>query len=154
MRDITWVAVDPSAKRMCLQKVRPKTQQYPSRCRNIADPPWPCPSPAPRAIRRPSQRSAPSGSRLPAGRLCASRAGAGRQNARKLALPRGSWELSMEDPTTPLDTPEVVGGLKTRLFEGPKSIGSLWVRKIRVRKPGPSMGFLVRLLSVARRDCV
>ena len=35
--------------------------------------------------------------------------------------------LSMEDPTPPLDTPEVVGGLKTRLFEGPKSLGSLWV---------------------------
>ena len=29
---------------------------------------------------------------------------------------------SMEDPTPPLDTPEVVGGLKTRLFQGPKSI--------------------------------
>ena len=28
--------------------------------------------------------------------------------------------LSMEDPTPPLDTPEVVGVLKTRLFEGPK----------------------------------
>ena len=34
--------------------------------------------------------------------------------------------LSTEDPTPPLDTPEAVGGLKTRLFEGPKSIGSLW----------------------------
>ena len=44
--------------------------------------------------------------------------------------------LSMEDPTTPLDTPEVVGGLKTRLFEGPKSTGSLWV----VRKGGESLG--------------
>ena len=35
--------------------------------------------------------------------------------------------LSTEDPAPPLDTPEAVGGLKTRLFEGPKSIGSLWV---------------------------
>ena len=26
-----------------------------------------------------------------------------------------------------LDTPEVFGGLKTWLFEGPKYIGSLWV---------------------------
>ena len=34
--------------------------------------------------------------------------------------------LSMEDPTPPLDTPEVVGGLKTRLVEGAKSIGRLW----------------------------
>ena len=32
----------------------------------------------------------------------------------------------MEDPTPPLDTPEVVGGLKARVFEGTKSIGSLW----------------------------
>ena len=30
--------------------------------------------------------------------------------------------LSMENPTPPLDTPEVFGGLKTRLFEGPKLI--------------------------------
>ena len=37
--------------------------------------------------------------------------------------------LSMEDPTPTLHTLEVVGGLKTRLFEGPKSIGSLWVFK-------------------------
>ena len=37
--------------------------------------------------------------------------------------------LSMEDPTPPLDTPEVFGGLKTRLFEGPKLIGSVWVGK-------------------------
>ena len=29
--------------------------------------------------------------------------------------------LSVEDATTPLDTPEVVGDLKTRLFEGPGS---------------------------------
>ena len=36
-------------------------------------------------------------------------------------------EISMEDPTHPLDTPEVFGGLKTWLFEGPKYIGSLWV---------------------------
>ena len=28
----------------------------------------------------------------------------------------------MEDPTPPLDTPEVFGGLKTWLFEGPKYI--------------------------------
>ena len=36
---------------------------------------------------------------------------------------RGSWLwLSMEDPTPPVDTPVVVGGLKTRLLEGPKSI--------------------------------
>ena len=34
----------------------------------------------------------------------------------------------MEDPTPPLETLEMVGGLKTKLFEGPKSIGSLWVR--------------------------
>ena len=34
--------------------------------------------------------------------------------------------LSMEDPTPPLDTPELVGGLKTRLCEGPK-FRSLWV---------------------------
>ena len=33
--------------------------------------------------------------------------------------------LSMEDPTPPLDIPEVVRGLKTWLFEGPKCIGSL-----------------------------
>ena len=32
--------------------------------------------------------------------------------------------LSMEDPTPPLDTPEVFGGLKTRLFEGAKLIES------------------------------
>ena len=34
----------------------------------------------------------------------------------------------MEDPTPPVETPRksVVGGLKTRLFEGSKSIGSLW----------------------------
>ena len=36
--------------------------------------------------------------------------------------------LSLDDPAPPLDTPEVVGGLKTRLFDGPKSIGSLWVQ--------------------------
>ena len=37
----------------------------------------------------------------------------------------------MEDPTPPLDTP--VRGLKTRLFEGPKSIRSLWVRIFSIR---------------------
>ena len=42
--------------------------------------------------------------------------------------------LSMEDPTPPLDTPEVVGGIKTWLFEGPKSIGSFWVRKREERR--------------------
>ena len=42
----------------------------------------------------------------------------------ELPQPRGSWfRLSMEDPTPPLDTPKnMVGGLKTRLCEGPKSI--------------------------------
>ena len=35
----------------------------------------------------------------------------------------------MEDPTPPLDTAEVFRGLKTWLFEGPKSIGSLWALK-------------------------
>ena len=35
--------------------------------------------------------------------------------------PKTSW-----GSTPPLDTPEVVGGPKTRLLEGPKSIGSLW----------------------------
>ena len=38
--------------------------------------------------------------------------------------------LSMEDPTPPLDTPEGSWGLKTRKVEGPKSIGSLWVREL------------------------
>ena len=48
--------------------------------------------------------------------------------ARFISLPRGSWlRLSMED-LTPLDTPEVFGGLKTWLFEGPKYVGSLWVQ--------------------------
>ena len=37
----------------------------------------------------------------------------------KTSLPKRLLGLSMEDPTPPLDTPEVVGGLKTRLFEGP-----------------------------------
>ena len=37
----------------------------------------------------------------------------------------------MEDPTFPLDTPEVFGGLKTWLFEGPEYIGSFWVLKTR-----------------------
>ena len=32
-----------------------------------------------------------------------------------------------KDPTSPLGTPEMLGGLKTCLFEGPKFIGSLWV---------------------------
>ena len=48
-----------------------------------------------------------------------------------LTLPRGSdrLRLSMEDPGPPLDTPKVVRGPKTWLFEGLKSIGSLWVEK-------------------------
>ena len=37
----------------------------------------------------------------------------------------------MEDPTPPLDTLEVFGGLKAWLFEGPKHIGSLWVPELR-----------------------
>ena len=48
----------------------------------------------------------------------------------KIALPRRSWlRLAMEDPDPPLDTPEGFWGLKTWMFEGPKSIGSLWVPK-------------------------
>ena len=35
----------------------------------------------------------------------------------------------MQDPTPPLDTPEVLRGLKAWLFEGPKYIGSLWAGK-------------------------
>ena len=46
--------------------------------------------------------------------------------------------LSMKDPTPPIHTPEVVGGLKTRLFEGPKSIGSLWVGDC--QKPHKKLG--------------
>ena len=47
---------------------------------------------------------------------------------RKNQLPRCSWlRLSMEDPIPALDTPEVVGVSKHRLFEGPTTIGSLWV---------------------------
>ena len=34
--------------------------------------------------------------------------------------------LPMEDPDPPLDTPEVFWGVKTWLFEGPASIGSVW----------------------------
>ena len=45
--------------------------------------------------------------------------------------PEASWlRLSMEDPTPPLDTPKVVGGLEARLFEGPKSIRSLWAEQV------------------------
>ena len=49
-----------------------------------------------------------------------------KQSARAaLDSPAQRLGLSMEDPSRTLETPEVVGGLKTRLFEGPKSIGSL-----------------------------
>ena len=46
----------------------------------------------------------------------------------------------MEDPTPPLDTPEVFGGLKTRLFEGPKLIGSVWEVTKETTKKGPAGG--------------
>ena len=39
--------------------------------------------------------------------------------------PRDFGACKQKNMTPPLDTP-LVGGLKTRLFEGPESIGSLW----------------------------
>ena len=51
-------------------------------------------------------------------------------------LPKGSWlRLPMQDLDPPLDTPEVCGTRsQTWMFEGPKSIGSLWVNGIRLNK--------------------
>ena len=52
------------------------------------------------------------------------------------SLPSSTSRLRRVDPTPPLDTRDVFGGLKTRLFEGPKLIGSVWV----VKKEAKALG--------------
>ena len=47
----------------------------------------------------------------------------------KIASSKNLLNLSIQDPTPPLDAPEVVGDLKTWLFEGPKSID--WQAELR-----------------------
>ena len=76
---------------------------------------------APRSLQKPRAKAS-----APSPRVCLKAPGGNVAICLFYFSPRGSrLRLSMEDPS-PLDTPEVVGGLKTRLFEGPKSIGSLW----------------------------
>ena len=49
------------------------------------------------------------------------------------------------------DTPEVFGGLKTRLFEGPKLIGSVWVRKMQATLQVSKQGLNRQLLRTESR---